>query len=107
MTKKVKWRDAIYYEYYWERNFPQTPTVHGVRTDRYKYMHYHGIWDIDELYDIQNDPEEMKNLINSPEHQDIAKKLNKMVFDWLESSNGMLIPLRRDKGRQQNKRRPE
>lgn len=31
--KKVEgWRDTIYYEYFWERPFPQTPTVHAIRT---------------------------------------------------------------------------
>ncbi len=104
--KEVEWRDAVFYEYYWERNFPQTPTVHGVRTDRYKYIHYHGIWDIDELYDLQNDPDEMHNLIHSEEHQELIKELNDRLFTWLEQTNGMKIPLRRDKGWRADKRRP-
>ncbi len=99
------WRDAIFYEYYWERNFPQTPTVHAIRTDRYKYMHYHGIWDTDELYDLQNDPTEMNNLINDPDHKALVQQLNKRLFDWLEKTEGMLIPLRRDSGNPMNKRK--
>ena len=94
--REVPWREEVYYEYYWERSFPHTPTVHGVRTDRYKYMHFHGIWDIDELYDLESDPDEKHNLISSPEHRDLVQKLNKKVFDWLEKTDGMLIPLRRD-----------
>jgi N-acetylglucosamine-6-sulfatase len=105
--RKIPWRDAAFYEYYWERNFPQTPTTHGVRTNRYKYIHYHGIWDIDELYDLKEDPAEMHNLINNPEHQKLIKQLNKRMFDWLEETDGMLIPLRRDRGTQQNKRNPD
>lgn len=105
--KKIPWRDAAFYEYYWERNFPQTPTTHGVRTDRYKYIHYHGIWDIDELYDLKNDPEEMKNLIDSPEHQKLIKQLNDRMFDWLEKTDGMLIPLRRDSGGRAVERNPD
>jgi arylsulfatase A-like enzyme len=105
--KKIPWRDAAFYEYYWERNFPQTPTTHGVRTNRYKYIHYHGIWDIDELYDLNEDPEEMHNLIDSPEHQKLIKQLNNRMFEWLEKTDGMLIPLRRDRGKQQNKRNPD
>lgn len=93
---KTEWRDSVFYEYFWERPFPQTPTVFGVRTNKYKYMTYHGIWDIDELYDIENDPEEKHNLIKSTEHQDLIKELNKKVYDWLESTEGMQIPLRRD-----------
>jgi len=105
--KEIPWRDAVFYEYYWEWNYPQTPTVHGVRTDRYKYMHYHGIWDIDELYDLQNDPEERYNLIDSPEQQELVKTLNNMVFAWLEETDGMKIPLRRYSGYRGDKRKPE
>jgi arylsulfatase A-like enzyme len=104
--KPIEWRDALLYEYYWERTFPQTPTVHGVRTERFKYMHYHGIWDIDELYDIQNDPLETVNLIDSPSHKEVVKSLNKRLFDMLEQTGGMSIPLRRDSGGQNNKRKP-
>ena len=56
-------RDAFLYEYFWERAFPQTPTVMGIRTDRHKLMRYQGIWDRYELYDLQTDPEERHNLI--------------------------------------------
>ena len=56
-------RDAFLYEYFWERAFPQTPTVLGIRTDRYKLMRYHGVWDRYELYDLQRDPDERHNLI--------------------------------------------
>ncbi|GMV91898.1 MAG: sulfatase [Candidatus Hydrogenedentota bacterium] len=57
------WRDALLYEYFWERSFPQTPTVLGVRTERYKFMKYHGVWDKYEIYDLQEDPHEMNNLL--------------------------------------------
>jgi len=105
--KKITWRDSAFYEYYWERNFPHTPTTHGVRTDRYKYIHYHGVWDIDELYDLKNDPEEMNNLIDSPEHQKLIKQLNNRMFDWLEKTDGMLIPLRRDTAFRAVERNPD
>jgi len=58
-----EWRTEFLYEYFWERDFPQTPTVLGLRTDQYSYMQYHGIWDLDELYDIQKDPDQMNNLL--------------------------------------------
>jgi len=103
--EKVSWRDEVFYEYFWERPFPHTPTVFGVRTKKYKYMTYHGIWDIDELYDIEKDPEERYNLIKDPSHQGLIKDLNKKVYDWLESTDGMQIPLRKDIGWRADKRR--
>ncbi len=54
------WRDAIYYHYY-EDGFGATPH-YGVRTERYKLMHFYGSIDSWELYDLKNDPNEMINL---------------------------------------------
>ncbi|MCS5540812.1 MAG: sulfatase-like hydrolase/transferase, partial [Roseibacillus sp.] len=64
--EKPSWRRELLYEYYWERNYPQTPTVHALRGERFKYIRYHGVWDVDELFDLKNDPREQKNLINDP-----------------------------------------
>ncbi len=100
----IKWRDVLLYEYYWERNFPQTPTMHAIRGERYKYIHYLGIWDTDELYDLKEDPFEIKNLIRSSEHQEIIKVMNKQLFDTLKQTNGMYIPIYTDRGMQQNLR---
>lgn len=93
--EQVEWRDRIFYEYYWEFGFPQTPTMHGVRTERYKFIRYHGVWDTNEFYDLQVDPYEMKNLIAEPEYQTIIQQLNHELYDWLESTDGMFIPLKR------------
>lgn len=91
----IPWRDRIFYEYYWEFAFPQTPTMHGLRTDRYKLIRYHGVWDTNEFYDLENDPYEMNNLIASPEHQDLIRELTGEIYDWLEETGGMQIPLKR------------
>jgi N-acetylglucosamine-6-sulfatase len=105
--KKTEWRNELLYEYYWERNFPQTPTQHALRGDRYKFIRYQGIWDVDELYDLQEDPLESRNLIFSEKHAPIAKQMRERLFDILEQTNGMNIPLQRDRGPQMNLRSPE
>ena len=92
--EEVPWRDRIFYEYYWEMDFPQTPTMFGVRTDRYKYIRYHGIWDTNEFYDLENDPNEMQNLIDSPEHQERIEAFAADIYRWLEETGGMNIPLK-------------
>ena len=97
--KEMEWRDTIFYEYFWERAFPQTPTTHAVRNDRYKYIRYHGVWDINELYDLQEDPEEMNNLIRSEAHSDIARRLNEQLFGWLYRTDGESMPLKPDHGK--------
>jgi N-acetylglucosamine-6-sulfatase len=101
------WRSELLYEYFWERNFPQTPTVHALRGDRYKYIRYHGIWDADELYDLREDPHETRNLIASPEHLEIVAEMNRRLFEILDETGGMSIPLSPDRGRQNRLRRPD
>jgi len=51
------------------------------------------------LYDLQNDPNEMHNLIRKPEHQETIKALNHSLFKWLEKTKGLSMPLRKDEGR--------
>lgn len=105
--RSTEWRKELLYEYYWERNFPQTPTMHALREDRYKFIRYQGIWDVDELYDLQEDPLESRNLIFSEKHQEIVKRMREKLFDILEETGGMNIPLHRDRGGQQNLRSPD
>ena len=74
------WRTSWYYEYNYEHQFPYTPNVRALRTDRYKYIRYpHGDGSPDkhmaELYDLQNDPEERQNLISKTEHAELIKQL--------------------------------
>lgn len=61
--ERSDWREDWLYEYFWERSFPQTPSVLGVRSNHYKFMQYHGIWDRYELYDLEKDPDEKHNLL--------------------------------------------
>ena len=69
------WRTSLYYHYY---EFPAEHMVkrhYGVRTDRYKLMHFYNDIDVWELYDLQNDPMEMNNIYNKPGTEEITKQL--------------------------------
>ena len=88
------WRDSLYYEYYWEYNYPQTPTIFAIRTDRYKFITYHGVWDREELYDLQEDPDEIVNLITDPALQDLRVSLRERLYAGITDSEGRLsVPL--------------
>jgi N-acetylglucosamine-6-sulfatase len=95
----LKWRGYFLYEYFWEWNYPHTPTIHALRGNQYKYIRYHGIWDTDELYDLINDPHEKYNLINHPEHQERVAALKNEMFRILRETNGHNIPFHEDRGR--------
>jgi arylsulfatase A-like enzyme len=62
------WRTSWFYYYNYEKEFPYTPNVRGVRTAEWKYVHYpHGDGRPDrhmaELYNLKTDPGERANLI--------------------------------------------
>lgn len=103
--QRVPWRDTLLYEYYWERNFPQTPAMHALRGARYKYIRYYGLWDTDELYDLQADPLETRNLILDPDQREVVARLNGQLFETLAATGGLYIPLAPDRGGSQNLRR--
>ena len=90
--KVANWRDTLLYEYYWEFNFPQTPTTFAIRSDDFKLIQYHGIWDTDELYDIKNDPKEMNNLIDDPRYLKVKVELRKALFARLGSDGEHAVP---------------
>ncbi len=97
--KPVLWkREKVFYEYYWEAAFPQTPTTFAIRTDRYKYISYNGVWDINELYDLQTDPYEMNNLIRDTTYRKTGTELRTELFDWLQQTGGLQIPLKKAAG---------
>lgn len=104
--RSIPWRNELIYTYYWERNYPQTPTVHALRGDRYKFIRYHGVWDMDELYDLHDDPMELRNLIYSQAHQQIARDMRTRLFEALEKTGGMHIPMYPDRGGQSGLRNP-
>ena len=94
LGNEIPWREEILYEYYWEWNFPATPTVFALRSDRYKYIYYHGVWDLNGFYDLETDPVERHNLITVPAYQERIAAMRKQLFDKLQATNGMQIPLR-------------
>ncbi|MFK8113821.1 MAG: sulfatase [Rubripirellula sp.] len=100
-------RKELLYEYYWERNYPHTPTLHAIIGGRWKYIRCHGLWDRDELYDLETDPEEMHNLIDSPEQSDRIESMNKRLWKLLFESGGREVPLLEDRGPKFPWRHPE
>jgi len=88
------WRKSFFYEYNYEKQFPYTPNIRGVRTDDWKYMHYpHGDGGPDrhksELYDLRHDPEERHNLIDEPAQAERIRSL-KAELARLQHESGLI-----------------
>ena len=73
--REAGWPQSFLGEYYEEKQFPRIPTWEGVRTERYKYIHYVNFPEFDELYDLEKDPYEMNNLISDRSAQPVLKQM--------------------------------
>ena len=104
MGKDIPWRDYFLYVYYWEKNFPHSPTQFALRGDRFKYITYYGLWDTDELYDLQADPGETRNLLHDPAFAATGREMEARLYEMMSELGGMSIPMNAPRGRSQNKR---
>ena len=79
--KTSEWRDAVYYTYYEYPSVHMVKRHYGVATDRYKLMHFY--YDIDEweMYDLETDPSEMKNIYNDPSYTDVQKMMHERLVE--------------------------
>ena len=69
------WRKAMYYHYY---EYPAVHSVkrhYGIRTERYKLIHFYNDIDEWELYDLKTDPDEVRNVYSDPAYADTVKEL--------------------------------
>ena len=75
----ARWRDAIYYHFY---EYPAEHSVkrhYGIRTQRYKLIHFYNDIDEWELFDLQADPQEMHNVYGDPSYAKVQKQLHKQL----------------------------
>ncbi|HYD58197.1 MAG TPA: sulfatase-like hydrolase/transferase [Burkholderiales bacterium] len=79
---KAAWRKSLLVEYWAEQAMPWLVgmTYKAVRTDRYKYIHWVNrgrAGELDELYDLEKDPYELKNLNGSRAHAKVRAGLKR------------------------------
>ena len=85
--KPANWRKSLYYHFY---EYPAEHMVkrhYGVRTDRYKLIHFYNDIDQWELYDLEKDPAELNNLYGQKEYESIATELKKEMLKLQEQYN--------------------
>jgi arylsulfatase A-like enzyme len=85
------WRKDWLYEYY---EYPGPHNVRknrGVRTDRYKFIHYYEAPEEFEMYDLQTDPGELNNLYGNPQHAGLARDLRKRIDELREETDDRYV----------------
>lgn len=83
----VNWRKALYYHFY---EYPAEHMVkrhYGVRTERYKLIHFYNDIDVWELYDLKNDPAEMYNIYGRPGTEEVTAELKTTLLDLQQQYN--------------------
>ncbi len=77
--KNAETRDAIYYHYYEWPKWHNVQPHYGVRTDRYKLIHYYYSMDEWELFDLKTDKNEMNNLYGKPGYEELTAELKEKI----------------------------
>ena len=78
------WRDALYYHFY---EYPAEHMVkrhYGIRTDRYKLIHFYNDIDEWELFDLQSDPQELHNLYGQEDYETVTEDLKSRLLELQE-----------------------
>ena len=77
-VEDIGWRDALYYRYYESEGPHKVPRHEGIRTRRYKLIHFTDL-DLVELYDLEEDPDEMTSLAEDPAYAAIRARLEECL----------------------------
>lgn len=84
-------RDAIYYHYYEYPSVHMVPRQNGVRTDRYKLIHFYQFGDEWEFYDLDTDPDETMNQYDNPYYAEevamMKEKLQELIKKYDDDSD--------------------
>lgn len=81
---EAQWREAIYYHYFEYPGIHGVKRHYGVRTARYKLIHFYNDIDEWELYDLEIDPREMNNVIDSPDYSAVKTALETQLVQLVE-----------------------
>lgn len=85
------WRKSLYYQFY---EYPAEHKVkrhYGVRTEQYKLIHFYNDINVWELYDLKNDPTEMKNLYGKPGYETITQTLKEEIIKLQKQYNNPIL----------------
>ena len=79
----TNWRESVF--------LPYRDLMRAVRDDRYKLIVYPSV-NHRQLFDLQEDPHELRNLIAEPGHRQTAARLNALLEGW-RGAMGDTVPL--------------
>ncbi len=90
-TTPRNWRQAMYYHYYEYPDWHMVDKHYGIRTDRYKLIHFYGYTDAWEFYDLAEDPGEQHNRYPDSAYHNVIADLKDRLYQ-LQSYYGESKP---------------
>jgi uncharacterized sulfatase len=91
--EKTPWRQAVFGQYD-IHNFT-LGFMRSIRTEKYHLVRYHLAENMDELYDLQTDPDELKNRIKDAALEDVRRELEDRLTEWMRSIDDPVLALER------------
>jgi len=85
MDKNAEWRENLMCE---THGHPSSLLGRVLITDKYKYIWNHG--DMDELYDLKEDPNELNNLINNEDHKETIDDMKNRLKKWRDKTGDIV-----------------
>ena len=77
--KADDWRKSIYYHYYEYPSVHMVPRHYGIRTERYKLMHFYQFGNEWEMYDLKEDPDELTNIYGRADKKSLQIDLEQQL----------------------------
>ena len=77
--KADNWRKSIYYHYYEYPSVHMVPRHYGIRTERYKLMHFYQFGNEWEMYDLKEDPDELTNIYGRADKKSLQIDLEQQL----------------------------
>lgn len=88
--RKIAWRDAVFAQY--DLHNAGKARMRSIRTDRWHLVRqYLQNGQPDELFDLQNDPEELHNLYDDAAHREVRDGLQRRLTEWMRSVDDPLL----------------
>lgn len=76
---EVDFRDVVYYHYYDYPAFHMVKKHYGIRTKRYKLIHFYDDIDTWEFYDLEKDAQELTNRIDDEAYADVVQTMHQKL----------------------------
>ncbi len=87
--RDAKWRDEIFGQY--DLHNVGLAYMRMLRTNEWKLVRHYRANELDELYDLKNDPGETKNLYKEAKHRDARERLQRQLDERMKAINDPIL----------------